>query len=155
MNRPPSHAERPARTPLTPTRGAAWRCPPPPLADARAPSAATTTAEAPSLAPGAGACAIPPTPACLPGEPCSRAGRDGGVRRSPPARRGRDSGAPQRRRHQQAEWPLLHGGETSNFMEVTSRAATKLFYNLKQTQQPARRDFSCVNCSLHDETVLC
>lgn len=73
---------------------------------ARPPAAATTAAQR-RPSPRAIGChapdarAIPPPPACLPGEPRSRAaGRGERGRRSPPARRGRGSGAARRRRHQ-------------------------------------------------------
>lgn len=69
---PPAPAQQPAPAgvPLTPRRRAARRCPPPRSRTPRLPPARRghDDREAPSLAPGAGACAIPPTPACLPGD---------------------------------------------------------------------------------------
>lgn len=89
----PLSAGPPGDVRLPPAR----RCP-----DARPPAPATATAKRRPSPPGAGACAIPPTPACLPGDrvPARGGAGQGGGRRSPPARRGRGSGAPQRRRHQ-------------------------------------------------------
>lgn len=92
----PAHHPAPTGAPLTPRRGAAPRCPPPPLADARLPRQRRSAVPRPR-----GRSVCHPPDARLPARgPCSRAGRGGGGRRSPPARRGPGSGAPQRRRHQ-------------------------------------------------------
>lgn len=92
----PAHHPAPTGAPLTPGRGAAPRCPPPPLADARLPRQRRSAVPRPR-----GRSVCHPPDARLPARgPCSRAGRGGGGRRSPPARRGPGSGAPQRRRHQ-------------------------------------------------------
>ncbi|XP_065488060.1 basic proline-rich protein-like [Caloenas nicobarica] len=103
--RSPAGAARPGRTtprppglpsPLGAGPPGAARLPARRRPDARLPRQRRSTVPRPR-----GRSVCHPPDARLPARgPCSRAGRGGGGRRSPPARRGPGSGAPQRRRHQ-------------------------------------------------------